>query len=236
MENKIKEFKFWIKESKNIVVFTGAGIAVPSGIPDFRSPNGLYKKKKDLSPEEILSHHYFVSHPESFYQFLKKEMLYPSARPNLAHQWIAGLEKEHHVTVITQNIDSLHQKAGSTNVLELHGNIYEYTCMKCNKKYSTNILKKDLPICECKGLIRPDIVLYEEALPEDALNESIFAVLRADMMIVIGSSLLVNPAASLLSYYQGNKLIIINKEQTPYDKRANLVFHEDVIKIVRKLK
>lgn len=235
-QEKIERLKEWIRESKKIVIFTGAGISTPSGIPDFRSPNGLYKKKSNISPEEILSHHYFISHPESFYQFLKREMLYPNVKPNLAHLWIKQLEQGHEVTVITQNIDSLHQKAGSIKVLELHGNIHEYYCMKCQKEYEEDVLKHELPICECKGLIRPNVVLYEEALDGDMLNEAIFSILRADMVIVIGSSLVVNPAANLLSYYNGDKFVIMNKDETVYDTFANLVFHEDIIKIMKSLK
>lgn len=234
-QEKIKKLLEWIKESKNIVVFTGAGISTPSGIPDFRSSNGLYKKKMSISPEEILSHHFFVAHPESFYQFLKSDMLYPDAKPNLAHLWIKKLEQNHEVTVITQNIDSLHEQAGSKNILELHGNIHDYYCMKCGKSYTREVLKKALPICECKGLIRPNVVLYEEALDGDVLNESIFAILRADMVIVVGSSLIVNPAASLLSYYNGNRFVIMNRDETIYDTFANLVFHEDIIKIMKSL-
>ncbi len=234
-QEKIKKLLEWIKESKKIVVFTGAGISTPSGIPDFRSSNGLYKKKMSISPEEILSHHFFVAHPESFYQFLKSDMLYPEAKPNLAHLWIKKLEQNHDVTVITQNIDSLHEQAGSKKVLELHGNIHDYYCMKCGKTYTKDVLKRELPICECKGLIRPNVVLYEEALDGDVLNESIFAILRADMVIVIGSSLIVNPAASLLSYYNGNRFVIMNRDETIYDTFANLVFHEDIIKIMKSL-
>lgn len=234
-QEKIKKLLEWIKESKKIVVFTGAGISTPSGIPDFRSSNGLYKKKMSISPEEILSHHFFVAHPESFYQFLKSDMLYPEAKPNLAHLWIKKLEQNHDVTVITQNIDSLHEQAGSEKVLELHGNIHDYYCMKCGKTYTKDVLKRELPICECKGLIRPNVVLYEEALDGDVLNESIFAILRADMVIVIGSSLIVNPAASLLSYYNGNRFVIMNRDETIYDTFANLVFHEDIIKIMKSL-
>lgn len=235
LSEKIKLLEDWISVSKNIVVFTGAGISVPSGIPDFRSKDGLYKKKTEYDKEEILSHHYFLSHPESFYQFFKKEMIYPNALPNQAHFWITELEKYKNVTIITQNIDTLHQQAGSKNVLELHGNIQEYYCMKCKKEYTKDVLKKTLPMCQCKGLIRPNIVLYGEALDEETLNESIFAILRADMVIVIGSSLVVNPAATLLSYYQGDKFVIINKDQTKYDVKANLRFFEDILKIVKEL-
>lgn len=234
-QNKIKKLQEWISQSKKIVIFTGAGVSTPSGIPDFRSANGLYKKKFMVSPEEVLSHHFFIAHPESFYQFLKQEMLYSNAKPNLAHLWIKELEKNKDVIVITQNIDSLHGKAGSMKVLELHGNIHDYYCMKCGKSYKEEVLKKDLPICECKGLIRPNVVLYEEALDSDILNEAIFSILRADMIIVMGSSLIVNPAASLLSYYKGDKFVIMNRDETIYDTFANLVFHEDIIKLMKSL-
>lgn len=233
---KIKLLEEWIQKSNKIVIFTGAGISTLSGIPDFRSPNGLYKKKSAISPEEILSHHYFLSHPESFYQFLKSEMLYFNARPNKAHLWIASLEEEKEITVITQNIDSLHEKAGSKKVLKLHGNIREYYCMKCGKKFELEILKKELPICTCGGLIRPNIVLYEEPLDDEIFNEAIFAILKADMIIVMGSSLVVTPAADLLSFYHGNRFVIMNKEETPYDKKANLIFHEDILKVVKAIR
>ena len=235
-KNKIEILKDWISKSNRIVIFTGAGISVASGIPDFRSPNGIYKKKSTVSPEEILSHHYFLEHPESFYQFLKKQMLYKDAKPNLVHFWIKELEEEKNVTIITQNIDSLHKLAGSNKILELHGNIHEYHCMKFNKKYTEEVLQKERPICECKGLIRPNIVLYEEALDEDVLNEAIFDILKADMVIVIGSSLVVTPAASLLSYYNGDKFVIINRDETAYDKKAGLVFHEDMMRVIRGVK
>ena len=230
---KMKMFRQWLEKSNRIVVFTGAGISTISGIPDFRSPNGLYKKKNIIEPEEILSHHYFLEHPESFYQFLKKEMLYFNAKPNKVHDWVTQLETQKEVTIITQNIDSLHQKSGSKHVLELHGNIREYYCMKCGKKYTKEVLKKELPICSCNGLIRPNIVLYEEPLNEECFNEAIFAILKADMLIVMGSSLVVTPASELLAYYHGNRFVIINKEETLYDNRANLVFHEDMMRVIR---
>lgn len=233
---KIKLLEEWIQKSNKIVVFTGAGISTLSGIPDFRSPNGLYKKKSTVAPEEILSHHYFLLHPESFYQFLKREMLYLSAKPSRAHLWIAELQEEKEVTVITQNIDSLHQKAGSKKILELHGNIRDYYCLKCNKKYNQEVLKQDLPTCACGGLIRPNIVLFEEPLDDEIFNEAIFALLKADMVIVMGSSLVVTPASNLLSFYSGNRFVIMNKEETPYDKNANLVFHEDILKIVKTMR
>lgn len=235
-KDKIKLLEEWIEKSNKIVIFTGAGISTLSGIPDFRSPNGLYKKKSTISPEEILSHHYFVNHPESFYQFLKNEMLYLNAKPNKVHFWISELDEVKEVTVITQNIDSLHWRAGSKKVLELHGNIREYYCMKCGKKYEKEILKKELPICSCNGLIRPNIVLYEEPLDEEIFNEAIFAILKADMVIVMGSSLVVTPASNLLSFYKGSRFVIMNKEETPYDKKANLVFHEDILKIIKTMK
>ena len=233
---KIKLLEEWIQKSNKIVIFTGAGISTLSGIPDFRSPNGLSKKKSVIAPEEILSHHYFLSHPESFYQFLKKEMLYLNAKPNKAHFWIAHLEEEKEITVVTQNIDSLHWKAGSTRVLELHGNIRDYYCMKCGRKYEKDILKKELPICTCNGLIRPNIVLNQEPLDEEIFNEAIFAILKADMIIVMGSSLIVTPASNLLSFYSGNRFVIMNKEETPYDRKANLVFHEDILKVIKAIR
>lgn len=233
---KIKLLEEWIDKSNRIVLFTGAGISTLSGIPDFRSANGLYKRKNVISPEQVLSHHYFLAHPESFYQFLKKEMLYFNAKPNKVHFWISNLEEEKEITVITQNIDSLHQKAGSKKVLELHGNIREYYCMKCGRKYDKEILKKELPICNCNGLIRPNIVLYEEPLNEEIFNEAIFAILKADMIIVMGSSLVVTPASFLLSFYNGNRFVIMNKDETLYDRKANLVFHEDILKVIRNVK
>lgn len=227
--SKKKRLQEWIETSNKIVIVTGKEMKFSSS-----SSNGYYKRGKFIFPKEILSHHYFLAHPESFYQFLKNELFYENEKPNKVHIWIKNLEETHDITVITQNIRSLHQKAGSKNVLELYGNLNDYTCMKCGNTYGTEVLKKDLPICTCKGLIRPNIILYEEAFDEETLHESIFAILRADMMIVIGSSV-VN-TANLLSYYQGNRFVIISKKETPYDKLANLVIREDIMKVVKKMK
>lgn len=232
--SKKKQLQEWIEKSNKIVIITGKEIEHYSSSLNFRSSNGYYKKGKFIFPKEILSHHYFLAHPESFYHFLKSELFYGNGKPNKVHMWIKNLEENHDITVIAQNVLSMHQKAGSKNVLELYGNINDYICMKCGKTYGKEILKKELPICICKGLIRPNIILYEEPLDEETLSESIFAILRADMMIVIGS--LVGNAASLLTYYQGNHFVMINKEETPYDKLANLVIHEDIMKVVKLMR
>jgi len=240
MNEKIQKLQEIIDNSNHIVFFTGAGVSTASGIPDFRSTDGLYNQKYQFPPEEILSHHFFKQHTEEFFRFYRDKMLYPDVKPSFVHQYIASLEKHNKkVTVITQNIDGLHQLAGSTNVLELHGSILRNTCMQCHKKYSLDeILKMDtVPHCpKCNGIIKPDVVLYEEGLDENILNQSLHALQTSDTCIVLGTSLVVYPAAGLLRYFGGDKLVLINRDQTSYDSTADLTIHDDFINIFPNLK
>ena len=234
MEEKIEEFKKMIKESKNIVFFGGAGVSTESGIPDFRSKNGLYNQKYKYPPEEILSHTFFMTHTEEFFEFYKAKMNSLKYQPNTTHKKLAELEKEGKLkAIITQNIDGLHQKAGSKNVLELHGSVMHNYCMKCGKEYSAEYVFNSfgVPKCECGGIIKPDVVLYEESLNEETLEKAVEAIEEADVFIVGGTSLTVYPAAGLIRFYKGNKLVLINKDETPYDGRANLVIHEGLGKV-----
>ena len=240
MNEQIQELQEIIDNSTHIVFFTGAGVSTASGIPDFRSTDGLYNQKYQFPPEEILSHHFFKQHTEEFFRFYRDKMLYPDVKPSFVHQYIASLEKRNKkVTVITQNIDGLHQLAGSTNVLELHGSVLRNTCMQCHTKYSLDeILKMDtVPHCpKCNGIIKPDVVLYEEGLDENILNQSLHALQTADTCIVLGTSLVVYPAAGLLRYFGGDKLVLINRDQTSYDSTADLTIHDDFINIFPNLK
>lgn len=236
----IEKLKKLINDSKDIIIFTGAGISVPSGIPDFRSNNGINKEKRDnnISAEEILSHHFFINHTKEFYNFYKKKMIYPNALPNIAHKYFQKLEeKNKKVTIVTQNIDGLHKFAGSKNVLELHGSVLRNYCMKCQKLHSVDkiITAVDIPYCDCGGIIKPDVVLYEEELNYKTLYSAINEIKKADLIIVIGTSLIVQPAASLLQYRNTDNLILINKEKTAYDRYAELVFNEDVIEVILEL-
>lgn len=240
MNEQIQKLQEIIDNSTHIVFFTGAGVSTASGIPDFRSTDGLYNQKYQFPPEEILSHHFFKQHTEEFFRFYRDKMLYPDVKPSFVHQYIATLEKRNKkVTVITQNIDGLHQLAGSTNVLELHGSVLRNTCMQCHTKYSLDeILKMDtVPHCpKCNGIIKPDVVLYEEGLDENILNQSLHALQTADTCIVLGTSLVVYPAAGLLRYFGGDKLVLINRDQTSYDSTADLTIHDDFINIFPNLK
>jgi NAD-dependent deacetylase len=238
MEEKIEEFKKMIKESNNIVFFGGAGVSTESGIPDFRSKNGLYNQKYKYPPEEILSHTFFMTHTEEFFEFYKAKMNSLKYQPNTTHKKLAELEKEGKLkAIITQNIDGLHQKAGSKNVLELHGSVMHNYCMKCGKEYSAEYVFNSVgvPKCECGGIIKPDVVLYEESLNEGTLEKAVEAIEEADVFIVGGTSLTVYPAAGLIRFYKGNKLVLINKDETPYDGRANLVIHEGLGKVFEKV-
>ena len=240
MNEKIQELQQIIDNSNHIVFFTGAGVSTASGIPDFRSTDGLYNQKYQFPPEEILSHHFFKQYTEEFFRFYRDKMLYPDVKPSFVHQYIATLEKRNKkVTVITQNIDGLHQLAGSTNVLELHGSVLRNTCMQCHTKYPLDeILKMDtVPHCpKCNGIIKPDVVLYEEGLDETILNQSLHALQTADTCIVLGTSLVVYPAAGLLRYFGGDKLVLINRDQTSYDSTADLTIHDNFINIFPNLK
>ena len=238
--NEYEILKNMLQHSHKIVFFTGAGISVPSGIPDFRSADGLYNQKglRNVSPEEIISHSFYMENKEDFYNFYKSKMVYPNAEPNLAHKFIAGLEKYKDVTVVTQNIDGLHQAAGSTNVIELHGSVKRNYCEKCHKFFDDKYVcaQKGVPHCDkCGGDIKPDVVLYEESLDEEDIHRAINAIMKADTLIVIGTSLVVYPAAGFIRYFRGNALICINKSKTSYDNMCDLVINEDVVKVIEKL-
>lgn len=217
--------KTWIESSNNIVFFGGAGVSTESNIPDFRSVDGLYHQKYDYPPEKILSHSFFLSHPQEFYRFYKDKMVYINAKPNDAHKILAQWEQEGKVkAVITQNIDGLHQKAGSQKVLELHGTVYKNYCMRCGKEYELEWMleQEGVPHCSCGGIIRPDVVLYEEGLDQKVIQDAVSFIEETDVLIIGGTSLMVYPAAGLIEYYKGNKLVLINKSMTPYDKEADL--------------
>lgn len=228
----------FISRSRKIVFFGGAGVSTASNIPDFRSADGIYNRELGLKipPETILSHHFFVSHPEEYYRFHRKYLTFPNARPNPAHNALVELEKQGRLSaIITQNIDGLHQKAGSTHVIELHGNISRYYCMACGRPASEALVNElqCAPHCRvCGGIIRPDVVLYEEMLDQEVLREAVSAVSEADMLIVGGTSLVVYPAAGLLRYYAGDRLLIINQQATPFDDDAALVIHGDIAMIL----
>lgn len=218
--------KQWVEESHNIVFFGGAGVSTESGIPDFRSEDGLYRQKYKYPPEQMLSHSFFMSHTEEFFEYYKNQMLVLDVKPNNAHLALAKLEQQGKLTaVVTQNIDGLHQAGGSENVLELHGSIHRNYCMKCHKFYDGAYVKNQpgIPRCSCGGIIKPDVVLYEEALDQDTMNRSIHAISQADLMIIGGTSLVVYPAAGLVQYYHGKRLVLINKGSTSMDGNADLV-------------
>lgn len=226
MTEQMEQLKKWIEESSRIVFFGGAGVSTESNIPDFRSKDGLYNQQYDYPPETIISHSFYLRNPEEFYRFYKNKMLFPDAKPNKAHLALARLEEMGKLqAVITQNIDGLHQAAGSKNVLELHGSVHRNYCSRCGQFYSlADIMKSDgIPRCSCGGIIKPDVVLYEEGLDDGIIRKSVAAIRSADMMIIGGTSLTVYPAAGLVDYYRGNRLVLINKDVTPYDSRANLV-------------
>ena len=225
---KLQMLKKWIEESENIVFFGGAGVSTESGIPDFRSVDGLYNQKFEYPPEQIISHSFFLKDPSYFFRFYREKMLPLGFEPNITHLVLAKLEQEGKLSaVITQNIDGLHQKAGSRTVFELHGSVHRNYCTKCGTFYDAQFIKDsaDVPLCTCGGIVKPDVVLYEEQLIPDTLDSSIDAIASADMLIVAGTSLTVYPAAGLVHYYRGNKLVLINKDETPYDYKANLVIH-----------
>ena len=218
MQDEIRTLKQWVDESSNIVFFGGAGVSTESGIPDFRSTDGLYNQEYDYPPETILSHSFFFSKTEEFYRFYRAKMLCTDAMPNAAHQKLAQWEQEGKLSaVITQNIDGLHQKAGSKNVLELHGSVLRNYCRKCGKFYGVETIQKSrgVPRCDCGGIIKPDVVLYEEGLDEETIARSVSAIRAADVLIIGGTSLTVWPAAGLVQYYRGRKLVVINKTELP---------------------
>lgn len=228
-----------IRSSKNIVFFGGAGVSTESGIPDFRSAEGLYTQSHLIPPEEILSHHFFMAHPEDFYAFYRSHMVYPLARPNPAHEVLADWEKEGRLTgVITQNIDGLHQLAGSKKVWELHGSIHRNRCMACSKSFGLEAVlgTEAIPLCSCGGWIKPEVVLYEEPLDEEVVLSAIEALSEAEVLLVAGTSLGVYPAAGLLQYFRGKHLVLINKTPTPMDKAADVVIHGAVGEALSTLK
>lgn len=238
--DKYEELKKIIDTSKNTVLFTGAGISCPSGIPDFRSADGLYGEKGGgYSPEQIISHSFFVAHPKEFYEFYKSKMVYPKAKPNAAHRYFAKLEEEGKLSaIVTQNIDGLHQAAGSRNVLEFHGSVHRNHCMRCGKFFDVNYVMNSsgAPKCDkCGGLVKPDVVLYEEGIDADVFEKSVAAIENAQTVIVVGTSLAVYPAAGLLTGFRGENLVLVNKQATPFDRYATLVFNEDVVNVVKRL-
>ena len=229
--SEIETLKTWVEASDNIVFFGGAGVSTESGIPDFRSTDGLYHQKFEYPPETILSHTFFYQHTEYFYRFYREKMLPLEAEPNAAHRALAALERAGKLrAIVTQNIDGLHQKAGSKNVYELHGSIWRNYCTKCGKSYSAEFIRDSggVPHCACGGLIKPDVVLYEEGLDEKTIKGAVRAIAEADVLIVGGTSLTVYPAAGLIRYYGGNRLVLINRDETPYDGYANLIFREPI--------
>ena len=225
-EKRIQTLKRWIGESSSIVFFGGAGVSTESGIPDFRSVDGLYHQKYKYPPEQIISHSFFEAQPEEFYRFYRDKLIVRGAEPNVTHRRLAELEREGKLkAVVTQNIDGLHQLAGSRNVLELHGSTLRNYCLRCGKAYGTEIFDgtEGVPRCSCGGVIRPDVVLYEEGLDQDVIERSVQAIRQADLLIVGGTSLVVYPAAGLLRYYRGNRLVLINMSPTSMDGAADLL-------------
>jgi len=226
-----EQFRLWLGQSSNIVFFGGAGVSTESGIPDFRSVDGLYHQKYAYPPETILSHSFFIRNQEEFFKFYREKMIFPDAKPNVTHKKLAQLEAEGRVkAVVTQNIDGLHQKAGSKKVLELHGSVHRNYCMRCGRLYDLSSIMemKGVPACECGGVIKPDVVLYEEGLDENVISEAVRYISNADMLIIGGTSLSVYPAAGLVRYYKGDRLVLINKSTTPYDRYVNLLLQNSL--------
>ena len=238
MTSAIETLKTWITESDNIVFFGGAGVSTESGIPDFRSTDGLYHQKFDYPPETILSHTFFYRNPEYFFRFYREKMLPLDVQPNAAHLKLAGLERAGKLrAIVTQNIDGLHQKAGSKNVFELHGSVYRNYCEKCGRFYGPEYIRDStgVPRCTCGGRIKPDVVLYEEGLDQKVLEGAVRAIADADVLIVGGTSLTVYPAAGLIQYYRGQKLVLINRDETQYDSYADLIFRDPIGRVLGAL-
>ncbi|MDD7218576.1 MAG: NAD-dependent protein deacylase [Clostridia bacterium] len=238
MAGEVEKLQELIDTYDNIVFFGGAGVSTESGIPDFRSQDGLYHQKYDYPPETILSHTFFMKHTEEFYKFYRDKMLCDTARPNAAHIKLAQLERAGKLkAVVTQNIDNLHQMAGSRNVLELHGSVYRNHCMKCGKSYNFSFMKKSqgVPRCECGGIIKPDVVLYEEGLDNNTVSSAVRAISQAQVLIIGGTSLAVYPAAGLIDYFQGEHLVVINKSSTPRDRYADLMIQEPIGQVFSRI-
>ena len=238
MPSKIETLKSWIEQAHRAVFFGGAGVSTESGIPDFRSVDGLYHQKFDYPPETIISRSFFDRRPEEFFKFYREKMLPLGFEPNVTHRVLARLEQEGHLAaVVTQNIDGLHQKAGSRRVFELHGSVLRNHCMRCGRAYPATFIRDcpGVPRCDCGGLVKPDVVLYEEPLDEKTLTGAVRAISRADLLIVGGTSLTVYPAAGLLRYYGGDRLVLINRDETPYDNEASLVLHESLGEVFSRL-
>ncbi len=234
----IQQLQNIIDHSKRIVFFGGAGVSTESGIPDFRSVDGLYNQKYDYPPEQILSHTFFMHNTEEFYRFYRDKMLCLDKKPNKAHFKLAELESKGKLTaIVTQNIDGLHQAAGSKKVYELHGSVLRNYCMKCGKFYSAEYIKDSagIPRCECGGVIKPDVVLYEEGLDDSTVSGALSAIQSADTLIIAGTSLTVYPAAGFIRYFNGDNIVLINRDETPFDQNADLVFHEKVGELLDKI-
>lgn len=239
---RIEQLQTLIDNAKNIVVITGAGISTASGIPDIRSENGAANNKDLIKRyhydyETIVSHSFFMYHTEEFFRYYKEQMVFKNVTPNVAHLYLKDLEQKKNVTIITQNIDGLHTVAGSKNVIEFHGSVQRNTCMDCGAKYSLDdIMKQDgVPHCKCGGIIKPDVVLFEEGIDSDVLTNSVRATEQADLLLVIGSSLVVYPAAGIPYYFHGDNIVIINKNKTPLDGRAKLVINDDIVTVFKQL-
>ena len=238
MPSKIETLKSWIEQAHRAVFFGGAGVSTESGIPDFRSVDGLYHQKFDYPPETIISRSFFDRRPEEFFKFYREKMLPLGFEPNVTHRVLARLEQEGHLAaVVTQNIDGLHQKAGSRRVFELHGSVLRNHCMRCGRAYPATFIRDcpGVPRCDCGGIVKPDVVLYEEPLDEKTLTGAVRAISRADLLIVGGTSLTVYPAAGLLRYYGVDRLVLINRDETPYDNEASLVLHESLGEVFSRL-
>ena len=234
----MEKLKQWIAESSRIVFFGGAGVSTESGIPDFRSVDGLYSQKFDYPPETIISHNFYLRKPEYFFNFYREKMLPLGFEPNITHKVLAKWEKEGKLSaVVTQNIDGLHQKAGSKRVYELHGSVLRNYCVKCHKFHSAEFVRDavGVPRCDCGGIVKPDVVLYEESLNHQTIENSVNAIYNADLLIVAGTSLTVYPAAGLIDYYRGNRLVLINRDPTPKDNRADLVIHDTLGNVFSQL-
>lgn len=237
-QQAIQTLRQWVQDSENVVFFGGAGVSTESNIPDFRSADGLYHQHYDVPPETMLSHSYFVRHPEEFFRFYREKMICLTAKPNPAHRKLAQWEQEGKLrAVITQNIDGLHQMAGSKRVIELHGSVHRNICQRCGKIYDAQWIMQTegVPHCDCGAMVKPDVVLYEESLNEQDIEDAVAAIEQAEVLIVGGTSLAVYPAAGLIRYYRGHKLALINRDPTPYDRQANLLLHGNIGQIMQQL-